>query len=198
MIVNRALALVRSDGLAAVSMRRLAEELGTAPMSLYRHVPDREALMVALLDEVARSITLPPEAGDPRADITAVLGAIHDSLCRDAWAVPLLVSEKLAGPSIMPALERLFAALGRAGLSPRDSMVAYALLWHYTVGELLYSHADAEDETFARRMVRGADPETYPALAAAMSAIPPGRPGDFFTENLQRLLDGLLPPVARP
>ncbi|GAA5051746.1 AcrR family transcriptional regulator [Thermocatellispora tengchongensis] len=193
MIVEHAMRLVRDDGLQAVTMRRLADELGTAPMSLYRHIPDRQALMVAMLDQVARDIRFPPPAGDPRAEITAVLTAIHDALRRDSWAIGLIVTDKLAGPSIIPALERLFAALRRAGLTLRDTRVAFALLWHYTVGELLDTHLDIPDDTYARRMVHDVDPESYPTLAAIAQAAPGGPPGDWFAENLQRLLDGLLP-----
>ncbi|MEV5829806.1 TetR/AcrR family transcriptional regulator [Spirillospora sp. NPDC052242] len=195
-IVARALRLAREDGLQAVTMRRLAEELGTAPMTLYRHIPDRQALLVAMLDEVARGIAFPPPADDPRAEITGVLTAIHDALRRDAWAIGPLVTEKLAGPSIVPALERTFAALRRAGLAPRDSRAAFALLWHYTVGELLDTHMDDSDDSFARRMVRDTDPDAHPALAAIVASVPSGPPDDWFPENLQRVLDGLLPPPA--
>ncbi|WP_155343245.1 TetR/AcrR family transcriptional regulator [Acrocarpospora pleiomorpha] len=197
-IIAEALRLVREDGLAAVTMRRLADELGTAPMSLYRHVADRQALLILMLDEVAAGIRLPPPVGDPRSEITVVLTAIHDALRCDSWAVRLIVTDKLAGPSIVPVLERLFSALRRAGLAPRDCMVAYALLWHYIAGELLDAHPGAANDAFSRELVRAADPLTYPALAEAVAAFPPGPPGDWFTENLQRLLDGLLPPtVAR-
>ncbi|MDT0345711.1 TetR/AcrR family transcriptional regulator [Streptomyces litchfieldiae] len=194
-IVAEALRLVRAEGLAAVTMRRLAEELGTAPMSLYRHVEDRQALLIAMLDEVAQSVSrsVPPPVADPRSEITAVLTAIHDALRQDPWAVRLIVSQRLAGPSILPLLERLFAALGTAGLSPRDSMVAYGLLWQYTAGELLHTHPETTGN-FAAEMTRAASPETYPALAAAMAAFAAGPPGDWFPENLQRLLDGLLHP----
>ncbi|WP_449061199.1 TetR/AcrR family transcriptional regulator [Planomonospora algeriensis] len=194
MIVECALRLVRAEGPAAVTMRRLAEELGTAPMSLYRHIRDRETLLVAMLDEVAEGIELPEPVGDPRAEVTAVFTALHDALRRDPWAVPLIVTDKLAGPSIMAALERVFAALHQAGLAPRDAMVAYALLWHYTAGELLDAHLDDTAASFAHRMVRAADPAFHPALARTMAAFPPGPSGDWYTENLQRLLDGLLRP----
>lgn len=192
LIVETALRLVRTEGLGPVSMRRIADELGTAPMSLYRHLADRQELLVAMLDHVAASIPLPTEVGDPRSEIIAVLTAIHDALRRDPWAVELIVTHKLAGPSIVPAIERIYAALRRSGLAPRDVTVTYALLWHYTAGELVDSHHQVDDN-YARRMVRAAaDPQTYPALAEAIAAFPPGPPGDWFAENLQRLLDGLL------
>jgi AcrR family transcriptional regulator len=196
-IVARAMRLAREDGLQAVTMRRLADELGTAPMTLYRHIPDRQALLVAMLDEVARGIEFPPPVSDPRAELTAVLTAIHDALRRDSWAIGLLVTDKLAGPSIVPALERMFAALRRAGLTLRDTRSAFALLWHFTVGELLDTHMDVPDDTFARRMIRETDPDAYPTLAAIATGVPSDPPGDWFPENLQRLLDGLLPQTAR-
>ncbi|MGP3966733.1 TetR/AcrR family transcriptional regulator [Streptomyces sp. 6N223] len=192
-IVAQALRLVRTEGLTAVTMRRLAQEVGTAPMSLYRHIQDRHALLVAMLDEVAGGVAAPPPSGDPRSEITAIFTAIHDALRRDPWAVRLIVSQRPAGPSILPLLERVFAALRAAGLTPRDSMVAYGLLWQYTAGELLHTHPETTDNS-AADMTREAPAETCPNLAEAMSAFASGPPGDWFHENLQRLLDGLLKP----
>lgn len=192
-IVAEAIRLVRTDGLAAITMRRLADHLGTAPMSLYRHIGDRDTLLVAMLDEVARSIAVPERASDPRAEITALFTAVHDALRRDPWAIPLIVTDRLAGPAILPLLERLFVALRQAGLAPRDAMVAYSLLWHYTSGELLNTHPPVADVTFAQSMVRGADAEVYPAFAESVAVFAAGPAGDWFTENLHRILDGLLP-----
>jgi AcrR family transcriptional regulator len=196
-IVAQALRLVRADGLAAVSMRRIADELGTSPMSLYRHLGDRKDLLIAMLDDVARGIVPPPPVADARAEITAMLTAMHDALRHDHWAVHLLVTEKLAGPSILPVVERIFAALQRTGLTPRDASVAYALLWHFTAGELLDAHHEVPDP-FAQHMVRTADPDLYPALLSAVNAVAPGPPGDWFAENLQRILDGVLPRIGPP
>lgn len=196
-IVAEAIRLVRADGIEAVTMRRLADELGTGPMSLYRHVEDRQALLVAMLDAVAQAIRLPPAAGDPRSEITAVFTAVHDTLRRDHWAVLLIVGEKLAGPAILPAIERIFAALRAAGLSPRDTAVAYALLWHYTAGELLDRH-HVTPESYSQRMVRTVDPQAYPALSESLDALPPGPASDWFTESFQRILDGLLQTTVGP
>lgn len=196
-VVGEALRLVRREGLDAVTMRRLADELATSPMSLYRHVEDRQDLLVGMLDAVAAGIELPPVAGDPRAEITAVITAIHDALRRDPWAVELIVSGKLAGPSILPAIDRLFAALSATGLQPRDVSVGYALIWHYTAGELIDSHHE-RDENFGRAMVRAADPARFPALTSIVAQLPEGPPSDHFAENLQRLLDGLIGRTAPP
>ncbi len=195
-IVGQAMRIVESDGLAAVTMRRLADDLSTSPMALYRHIADRQDLLVGMLDEVAGEVNLPPAAGDPRAELTAVFTAIHDALHRHPWAVQLLVIDQLAGPKIVPAIERIMLALSRAGFGPRDSSVAYGLIWHYTVGELLDDH-NVTPESYNRRMVRELDAASYPAIANVLAHAPAEPRGDFYAENLQRLLDGLLLPAAR-
>jgi AcrR family transcriptional regulator len=191
LIVAEALRLVRTEGLKAVTMRRLAEEIGTAPMSLYRHVEDRQALLVAMLDEVAKGVAAPPPAAQPRAELTAIFTAIHDALREDPWAVRLIVNQRLAGPSIIPLLERVFAALRATGFGPRGAMAAYGLLWHYTAGELLHTHPETTDN-FAATMTSQAPADTYPALAEAIAAHATAPPPDMYADNLQRLLDGLL------
>jgi AcrR family transcriptional regulator len=189
-IVARAVAIARSEGLNAVTMRRLATDLHTSPMSLYRHVADRQQLLLGMLDDVAGRVAPPPVAGDPRSEITAVITAIHDALRADPWAVSLIVTDKLASPMILPAVDRIFTALSKAGLTPRDVSVAYALMWHYTAGELIDSH-HASPHDYSRAMVRHANPDLYPGLTSVVRALPDEPPSDHFAENLQRILDGL-------
>lgn len=190
-VVAAAVAIAGRDGLDAVTMRRVAADLGVSAMGLYRHVTDREDLLVGMLDALAHGIEWPEPVDDPRAEITALFTAIHDALRRESWAVPLL-ADGLAGPSILPALERIFAALDAAGFGPRDAFVGYALLWQYCLGELLSTHRAPEDSSFAQRMVRTADPAAYPVLRSMTDAQPQRAHGDHFAENFQRLLDGLM------
>ena len=91
-IVAAALAVARTEGLPAVTMRRIADELGCGPMSLYRHVADRDALVLEMLDVVAAGIDVPPPVSDPRAELTGLLTAVHAALAVDHWAVLPLVA----------------------------------------------------------------------------------------------------------
>jgi AcrR family transcriptional regulator len=191
-IVAVATGIARSEGIAAASMRRIAEELDSSPMALYRHVADREQLLLAMLDEVALGVVLPDPVLDPRRELTTILSAVHDAFRRDPWVVQVLVVDGLASPLILPLVERTFAALERGGLSGRDVASAYALLFHYLYGESVATHHDRTD-TVGRQMVRGAGPD-FPAIARVAAALPPDERRDVFAENLQRLLDGLLPP----
>ncbi|MFI2209228.1 TetR/AcrR family transcriptional regulator [Streptomyces sp. NPDC020141] len=192
-VVAAAMRIVRAEGLAAVSMRRLAEECGVSPMALYRHVADREDLLVRMLDVVADGVRPPTGAGTPRERLTAVMHAMYDAFRRDPWVVQVLATEGLTSTRVLPVMEAVFAAFAEAGVDRARARDSYAMLFSFVFGEVLISHSDHSD-TQARRTMREVDPERYPHLCAAMaSASPPGsRDRERFTANLERLLDGVL------
>src|SRR5690242_18844781 len=68
-ILETALAVVEADGLEALSMRRLAQQLDVWPMSLYRYFQDKDALLDALAEAVAEEITLPSAQGSWRHQV---------------------------------------------------------------------------------------------------------------------------------
>lgn len=192
LVVETAIRLARAEGLGRLTMRRIALELNAAPMSLYRHVADREALLLGMLDVVADGIELPPVAADPRTELEGLMAVLHDGFRRDPWVVQVLATEGLASPKILPWVERTVGALRAAGLGVPEVAAGFACLVHYAYGEVLVSHHDRPDQ-YARRMVRAADPQRFPAIAEVVRELPFGAPRDYFTANLGRLLDGLLP-----
>ncbi|GAA1829467.1 hypothetical protein GCM10009836_04190 [Pseudonocardia ailaonensis] len=199
-IVDVALGIARTDGLPALSMRRIADELGCSPMALYRHVADRQALLLAMLDAVAARIEIPPFQEEPRAEITALLHAVHAAVEGDPWVVTALVAEGLASPRILPVVDRIFGALDRAGLHGAQAMSGHALIWEFAYGELLTSHHDRAD-AWNRNMIRNSDPVRFPAVHAVMRAAaraPGGPPPEMFGPHLQIVLDGLLGPERSP
>jgi AcrR family transcriptional regulator len=194
-IVAAALAVARTDGLPAVTMRRIADELGCGPMSLYRHVADHDALVLEMLDVVATGIDVPPPAPGPREELTGLLTAVHTALAVDHWAVLPLVAEGVASPRILPVIDRVLAALARSGLGGRSRVAAHQMLWQFVFGELLWTHHDRPD-SYAKRMVREAPADVFPAIAESLR-VGPANSADHFTENLQRLLDGVLEGTRR-
>ncbi len=193
--MTAAIQIARRDGIDALSMRRLADELDSAPMSLYRHVSDREALLLAMLDDVATALVLPPVHPDPTSELSVVLRAIHTVLRNEPWLVHLLVVEGMASPAIMPAVERIFAALSRAGVPDEDIPAMYSLLWHYTEGEAMAAHHDRPD-TLARRMFTAAvreAPESFPVVLRVSSQSARDSSLDHFQTNLAVLVRGVLP-----
>ncbi len=198
-VVAAAIQIARRDGIDALSMRRVADELDSAPMSLYRHVADREALLLAMLDDVATALVLPPVHPDPTSELSVVLRAIHTALRHEPWLVHLLVVEGMASPAIMPAVERIFAALSRAGVPDEDIPAMYSLLWHYTEGEAMAAHHDRPD-TLARRMFTAAvheAPESFPVVLRVSSQTATNASRDYFERNVARLLRGAVS-LGRP
>ncbi|MGL5816043.1 MAG: TetR/AcrR family transcriptional regulator [Phycicoccus sp.] len=189
-VVQAALGLVREHGIEALTMRRLADELGAAPMSLYRHVRDREHLVLSMLDEVARGISVPDVDDDPARELVAVLGGVHEAFRRDPWIVSVLVGDGLASPSILPVVERVLLALEKLGLRGEDVSAAHDLLWQYIYGETI-AHGGARTGSYAQRMVAQAEPTQYPALTRTVRDAEPGADRDHFVRNVAVLVDGL-------
>jgi AcrR family transcriptional regulator len=186
-----AIGIARAEGIRALTMRRVADELGCAPMSLYRHVADRQALLLAMLDDVAARIDLPEPVDDPAAEITALMLAAHRVMAADAWVVTVLVVDGLASPLVLPLVERLVGALARAGLDGRRALAAHALLWQFTYGELLTTH-HARVDAWNRRMVLGSDPQRFPRLHAALGELDPDGGPERYPHDLALVLRGLL------
>ena len=202
-IVDVALAIGRTEGMASLSMRRIADELGRSPMALYRHVADRQALVLAMLDTVAARIEIPAPVEDPRSEITALMHAVHAAAQDEPWIVTALAQEGLASPRIIPVIDRILAAFGRSGLRGAAALSANMLLWEFAYGELLTSHQQRTD-SWGRAMMRASDPELFPALHAAIrdtDRAPGEPPPELFGPHLQTVLDGLLgstPETGRP
>ncbi|WKG01974.1 TetR/AcrR family transcriptional regulator [Mycolicibacterium sp. HK-90] len=190
-IVEAAMAIARTEGIEALTMRRLAADLRTAPMSVYRHIADRQEILVAMLDAVAAGIVLPPVAGEADAEIIGVFTAIHDALRADVWAVDLIVVNKLASAQILPAIERIYVAMQSAGLSAADTAAGYALLWQYTVGELLDTARSQADE-YRKQMVRNSDRRRFPVLHDVLTGAPDAESETRYVANLRRIVDGIL------
>jgi TetR/AcrR family tetracycline transcriptional repressor len=129
-IVSEALALVDEQGLEALSMRRLAERLGVAPMSLYRHVRNKAELTDALVDHVYVGLRVELDDECPWDERVLRLSRIVRSQLRAHPAiVPLALQQLGSGPHGLRLGEAIYAALGPAAL-PDEAVVGatYALL----------------------------------------------------------------------
>ncbi|MEM9047191.1 MAG: TetR/AcrR family transcriptional regulator [Pseudomonadota bacterium] len=185
-IAASAVALARRDGVDALTMRQLAAALEAGTMSLYRHVKDRQDLLIAMLDHVAQAIAIPPPLPDARRDIAQLMLALHRAFRSDPWVVGVLLDEGLASRHIMPLLERVFSALDRLGVTGTAALQAYGLLIHYSYGESL-AHATAAKRQPMAAAFRRLASEAYPASARAFAAAT-GWPRQDYTANIDRIL----------
>jgi AcrR family transcriptional regulator len=131
-VVDRALALVDKAGLDALTIRKLATELGVTPMALYWHFHGKDELLDGLADRLWSEIDL---TVDRAAPWTEQIRTLLESLLKVLRAHPtapdlLLHSEKLASESALRAAELTLDVLLAAGFSPEDaSFAARSVLW---------------------------------------------------------------------
>jgi AcrR family transcriptional regulator len=161
-IVEAALALLERDGLAALSMRRLAQELGAGAASLYWHVGDKEELLSLLLDRIVGETELPePDPDDWQATVKELARGVRRHLTSRRDAALLSLGRIPSGPHSLPILERNLAVLAASALPPR--VIAYAADMF-----ALYVGAFAFEETL--RPQAQADPEQIGAYFASLPA----------------------------
>ncbi|GAA1992120.1 TetR/AcrR family transcriptional regulator [Microbacterium pumilum] len=117
---------VASTRLDGLTIRAVAEELGSSPMSLYRYVAGKEELVETLLDRVLGRMPALPETEDPLADLRAFATAHRDLLLAHPWAVPGLIAHPLPGPNALPIGEQALRLLHRLGLDGDRAVATFS------------------------------------------------------------------------
>ena len=196
-MVDGALAIIERDGIDALTMRRLADEVGSAPMSVYRHVRDKDELLVLVLDRLAAALPRPRLPREPRARLQAACEAMRDGLAEHPWIIDVLAAGDLIAPSILWLMEEIVAGLVTCGLTPERAAVAYRSVWQFTVGELIVTRGVANLARLGRPpYVIGVLTSVDPALLPTLSTLSPhwaaAREQASYAAGLRALLDGLL------
>ncbi|GAA1960790.1 TetR/AcrR family transcriptional regulator [Kitasatospora viridis] len=133
-IVSASVAIADAEGLDALSMRRVAADLGTGTTSLYRYVAGRDDLLDLMVDAVGGDCPTDPLTGDWRADLAAFARELRAGLLRHPWLGALMMSRPALGPNSLRRLDRALAAA--APLTPDTTLANSAIgaLRHYVIG----------------------------------------------------------------
>jgi AcrR family transcriptional regulator len=192
-VLVAALRLLDHEGVEALTMRRLATELGVSAMAPYRHVGSKDELLMVLVDRLAARLIYPPRPRDPKRAIVVLWSTIYDSLAEHPWVVEVLARRRMMAPSVLGAIEEIHAALHNAGLPIEAAVRAYRVMWNFTLGSLLVrAGASSETRSQQRELRRAPDPKRYPMLAAAAAAWTSAQGRDTYRKDLETLIDGLL------
>jgi DNA-binding transcriptional regulator YhcF (GntR family) len=209
-VIRASVTIADAEGLTGLTMRRLAAELGIPTMSIYRHVVDKEELVLLMMEAVF--------AGNAPPDLTpAVDGwrACAEALAREQWAMyrrhPWLAqavsfTRPLLSPRAMAHTEWAMQALDGYGLDPNTQFRAAVALANYVRGTAvnIESEAQAEQETglTEREWMDGQQERfdqilgsgRFPMMTRFVTATDAEFNLDLLMEfGLQRLLDGLTP-----
>jgi AcrR family transcriptional regulator len=203
-IVEAAVRVADAEGLEAVSMRRIATELGTGTMSLYRYVPGKGELLDLMLDRVQKPSENPADLGDGgwRAALEALGRATLALYRRHPWLLQVNQTRPILGPSALDGMEKILSRIKPMGLTDPELISAIIMIDGYVVGaartQLYEREAErrtgltdaefwqAQVPTLEKIMASG----RYPLLAG-LSEDAFGSDFDHFEFGLQRILDGL-------
>src|SRR5919202_7077195 len=116
-IAERALEIGDTEGLDAVTIRRLATELGVTPMALYWHFRTKEDLLAGLGDRVLDAVEVPAATGDWAADMRAALVALVTAMRPHPQVAHLVAAQVMAHPNGLSLTETALGSLGRAGFA---------------------------------------------------------------------------------
>jgi AcrR family transcriptional regulator len=207
-IVAAAIDLADAEGLGTLSMARLAERLGSATMSLYRHVANKDELYAFMMDAAPGQPPAPDPAAGWRAGLDRWARALMAVYERHPWILQIPVTSPPLEPGQLAWLESGLRTLDGSGLPPTDRMSVVLMTLSYVRGEaqlhttMAKANRDAglsaaeADRRYARTVVSLIDADRFPATMAVFTAPEPG--GDEgFDFGLARLLDGVEALVAR-
>jgi TetR/AcrR family transcriptional regulator, tetracycline repressor protein len=173
-------------------MRRLAHELGAAPMAAYSHFADKRALLAAVVDAVIGDVALPEIDGRWRKPIRRLAFELRRTLLAHPAVMPALHAAGTAGPSTLALLDRLHGILRAAGFADEQVVRAADTVHAFAVGSVSLEIARASVDPATRHAVRFAlPPADYPHLVAVMPHVVACDDEDRFRSGLDRILDGI-------
>jgi AcrR family transcriptional regulator len=201
LIVATAIALADAEGLPAVSLRRVAAELGAGPMRLYRYVESKHELLDLMVDAAYGEMDVGPPPGAWRAGLRAVAGSIQAVAVRHPWLVGLLGAHPPYGPNGLRLTEHALAALDGLDLDAATITRSVSAVTAYVIGyvqlEFLPPQVDrslrpapspAEVAGYLHRIAATGD---YPTLTRVFTEL--GQPDvqAAFAAGLEYVLDGI-------
>lgn len=198
-IVEAALRIVDEEGLDALSLRRLADDLGVTAMSLYWHVADKAELLELVGHVVLAEIEAPPPRGDWREQLRDVHRAMLAGFLRHPNTTDILVGRARFGPGGLALFERILGILLEAGLTPEAAFDAYQSLYLFTLGFMATSTrspAFREIQHQGLLYMRTLPEDRFPAIRAVAPVIGRRTLDEQFEIGLDVVIDGLAERLA--
>ena len=208
-IVRAAIQLANAEGLEALSMRRLAKELGAGAMSLYCHIPNKDDLLDLMLDAAFGEVELPEEASaDWRADLRLFAWNMLSVLRRYAWLPSLISSRPLPSPNRLRYVERFLSELEVLGIDFTTIGGILSTVEAYVDG---FAQSEAAPEAIRRRtgmteaewrakfavyMQQILSSGQYPTLARLIARNAEISADAIFEFGLECVLDGIAARIA--
>jgi AcrR family transcriptional regulator len=159
-IVRAAVTLADAEGPAAVTMRRIAMELGVGVMSLYWYVADKEQLLDLMLDVVEGESGISEVSVDRQADFRRIAGQRRRALLNHPWVLHFMSGREHVGPNALLHIEQSLSVLDGLNLDTRTALHILMTIDTYVTGSVLselremrveeeHARAELDDSQFA-------------------------------------------------
>jgi AcrR family transcriptional regulator len=208
-IVAAALAIADRDGMEAVSMRRVASDLGVGTMTLYTYVASKDDLLDLMDDAVMGELLLAKVPKDWRKALRAIAHSTRATWLRHPWLVSVISNRPRGGPNSMRHVEQSAQAVAGLELDTRDAFAVISAVDDYTIGyvfgELSMAEAQRRSgltpagwrkamEPYVEEMLATGD---FPHMSRFMDDAFDFLEDDRFDIGLEWLLDGIAAGLGR-
>jgi TetR/AcrR family transcriptional regulator, tetracycline repressor protein len=168
-VVEAALRSGRGEGFQKMTIRSLAAELGVSPMSLYRHIDDKDDLLDEVVEELLRRTWRPSVfTNDWRTWIAKAADSLRRLLVREPAALYVYLRHPVVSRTAIKRMDAMQEVLGRAGFDESSARRAYAAIHTYTVGfaalessRASASSASDDEDDLAGRLAAYVTPEQF-------------------------------------
>ncbi|GIG55831.1 TetR family transcriptional regulator [Longispora fulva] len=203
-----AIRVADADGIEAVSLRRVAGELGTGTTSLYRYITSKDELFDLMIDSAMGEREPPAPTGDWPADLRAIAHETRAMALSHPWLATLPATRPVLGPNSLAWLEATYATMGGLGLDADETLAQVGTLLTFVRGHVIEELAEQEA---ARRsgmdMTAWLEAQAhygelifssgrYPHLSRMMLEAETPHAGDRFERAFRRGLDLVLAGLA--
>lgn len=200
-ILATALAIGDDDGVDAISLRRVAHQLGVTAMALYRHLESKEALLDGLLDLAYGEIDLPdPDTVDWWEGLAGIAQSMRRVMLAHPAAAAIAAARPSRGPNTLRIVECILGLLRRAGFDTAAAVEIQTTFTRFVVAvvaleaSLMPEPTPEKRQETARRVrseLESLPPDEFPNLIAAGPYIAPYEPGRTFIQALELLKAGI-------
>ncbi|MBU9764562.1 TetR family transcriptional regulator [Mycobacterium sp. TNTM28] len=189
-VAAAALEVIDADGLAGLSMRAVARQLGMGTMSLYRYVADRDELEAMVVDLVLDGVDLALPRGSTRHQLAELAGRVRTVAARHPAVAPLMLTHRHRSPASLRWGESVLGVLAAGGYDGERRVYAFRVLLAYIFGaleiEMLGSLAGP-----GTRALASLPAGDYPLLLETAQLAGGIEPDEEFRRGLEILLHGL-------
>jgi AcrR family transcriptional regulator len=173
-VLRAAVALADREGIEAVSMRRLGQELGVEAMSLYNHVARKEDVLDGMVDLIVGEIEPAPEGGDWKVTARNRILSARTVMLRHPWASSVIDSRRQPSPMVMGYMDGMGGIMRRGGFSVDLMHHAFHALGSRVLGfsqELFDENGESEAAPEVQALMLRQMAEAYPNITAIVAQV---------------------------